>query len=92
MNRALALFDRSLAAVAIGFLVFIVGWRFPGSILRTERQPKQGWRFVMAMAVTEAAAGFVAEGLGTVAMAALGGTAMGRPTDTAAITMKAGVT
>jgi hypothetical protein len=29
MNRGLAVFDRVLAAVAIGFLIFIVGWRFP---------------------------------------------------------------
>jgi hypothetical protein len=29
MNRALAVFDRILAAVVIAFLIFLVGWRFP---------------------------------------------------------------
>ncbi|MDB5617449.1 MAG: hypothetical protein JWQ24_1687 [Tardiphaga sp.] len=29
MNRTLAVIDRILAGVAIGFLIFLVGWRFP---------------------------------------------------------------
>ncbi len=29
MNRAVAVVDRILIAVALGFLIFLVGWRFP---------------------------------------------------------------
>ena len=29
MRRALRIFDRFLIAAVVGFLVFMIGWRFP---------------------------------------------------------------